>query len=216
MSTRKFDRGIRLVTAATPRSTGLATRSVTRIGRKITPAATSALSSTGISMNRPAGGARMAGRHLERDVRPQRGAADDRPVELEVVDQRRDLVGERAHAVGAHVGGLVRGAVAEQVDGDHPQPPRRHLGRQVVVHVPVHQQPVDEHEHPLALAPVGVGDPATVVAKRPLDRRHRGESNRRPGALSRRGRAPAGRARRAPMAARPAAPRAPRGSRARG
>ena len=211
MSTKKLVRGMRLVSAATPRSTGFATRSVTRIGRKITPAATSALSSTGISMNRPRAtrGCRAAissAVFAPSEVPPTIG-----PVDSEVIDERRHLVGERAHAVGPHVGRLVGGAVPEQVDRDHAEAPRRHLGRQVVVHVPVHQQAVDEHEHPLALPPVGVRDPAAVVAERALDRRHRGRVSS-VGADA----AANARPRLAPTGATPVGPRAPRASPGRG
>ena len=138
---------------------------MSRIGRKISPAATSALSSTGISMNRPRAtrGWRVAissAALAPSEVPPTIG-----PVELEVVDQRGELVAEGGHVVGAHVGRLVRGAVAEQVDGDHAEAARGHLRRELVVHVAVHQQAVGEHQRALALAVVGVRDPVPVEAK---------------------------------------------------
>ena len=41
--------------------------------------------------------------HLERDVRPQRGASDDRLIELQVVQQRHRLRREGRHRVAPHV-----------------------------------------------------------------------------------------------------------------
>ena len=58
--------------------------------------------------------------------------------------------------------------MAEQVDGDHPEAARRHRRRELVVHVAVHQQPVREHERPLALAVVGERDPVAVEAEAAL------------------------------------------------
>ena len=75
--------------------------------------------------------------------------------QLEVVEQRRHLAGEQRHRVEPQVLGPVGAPVAEQVDADHPVAARGQRRPQPLEHAPVHQQPVDEHEQPLAL-PVGV------------------------------------------------------------
>ena len=79
-----------------------------------------ALSSTGISMIIPRSRSGAERGHLERDVGPQRGAADDRLLELEVVEQRHRLPGERGHRVAPHLPRPIGGAVAERVERDHP------------------------------------------------------------------------------------------------
>ena len=65
---------------------------------------------------------------LERDVRSERGAADDRLVELEVVEQRQRLPGELGDRVAPHLPGSVGGPVAEGVERDHAVAVRGEVG----------------------------------------------------------------------------------------
>jgi hypothetical protein len=109
---------------------------------------------------------RPAHRQLQRDVRPQRGAADDRRRLLEVVEQGRQLAREQRHRVEPQVLRPVRAPVAEHVDADHPVAAIGQLRPQPLEHAPVHQQPVDEHEQPLPLAVGVVLDPVPFVAER--------------------------------------------------
>ena len=75
------------------------------------------------------------------------------------------LAGEERHRVEPQVLGPVGAPVAEQVDADHPVAALGQLRPQPLEHAPVHQQPVDQHQHPLAL-PVGVVlDPVALVAE---------------------------------------------------
>ena len=106
----------------------------------------------------------MANRQLERDVGAERGAADDRPLQAEVVEQREDLLGEQRHRVEPQVVGLVGAAVAEQVDADHPVAALGKRRAEPVEHVPVHQQAVDEDDRRRsALAvPIRVLEPARI------------------------------------------------------
>ena len=152
----------------------------------------------------------MAGRHLQRRVGAERGTADHGLVELEMVDERGHLIAERGHAVGAHVGRLVRDAVAEEIDRDHAKAARSHCRREVVVHVAVHQQAVGEHQRARPLAVLGIGDAMSVEAKAAFEGPHRRASVAlgSPVKTIRRGRAP--------TVAKPATPPAPRASRARG
>ena len=62
----------------------------------------------------------IVGRELQRDVGAQRGPADHRRLQPEVVEQRLDLAREQRHRVEPQVLGAVGAAVAEQVDRDHP------------------------------------------------------------------------------------------------
>jgi hypothetical protein len=114
---------------------------------------------------------RPAGRQLQGDVRPQRGPADDRRRLLEVVEQRRHLAREQRHRVEPQVLGAVGAAVPEHVDADHRVAARRQLRPEAVEHAPVHKQPVDEDQDPLALAVGVVLEPVPLVvefAHRPL------------------------------------------------
>jgi hypothetical protein len=58
-------------------------------------------------------------RRLERRVRAERGAEDDRLVDLQVIEQRDHLRPEGGHGVAPHVRRAVRAAVAEKVERDH-------------------------------------------------------------------------------------------------
>ncbi len=98
---------------------------------------------------------RVAHRQLERDIGAKRGSSHHRRGQLEVVEQRHHLAGKERHRVEPQVLGPVRAPVAEQVDADHPVAGRGQFRPQPLEHAPVHQQPVDEDEHALAL-PVGV------------------------------------------------------------
>ena len=112
---------------------------------------------------------------LERHVRAQRRAADDRLVDLEVVEQADDLLGEEAHAVAPHVRRAVGLAVAEQVERHDAVAALGERPRQRLVHALAQQQPVQEHRHARALAVDLVGQPAVLARERPglLARRHR-------------------------------------------
>ena len=75
--------------ASEPFISGSPAVSATISGVNATAQASSALSSTGISSTIPRSRSGASRRDLERGVRAQRRAADDRLVELEVVEQRR-------------------------------------------------------------------------------------------------------------------------------
>ena len=109
-------RGIRVVIAATPRRSGLPTRMREQDRQEDQPRGDQGVVEHRHLDQQPARLRGMARGELERRVGAERGAADHRPVELEVVDQGGELVAEGGHVVGAHVGRLVGGAVAEQVD----------------------------------------------------------------------------------------------------
>ena len=100
------------------RVTGAPKVSPTRIGVKNAAQASIALSSTGISMTMPRTRSGACDGDLERRVGAQRGAADHRLIELEVVHERQHLLAERAHRVAPHVARAVRAPVAEQVEQD--------------------------------------------------------------------------------------------------
>ena len=100
------------------RITGSPTVSATISGVNATAQASSALSSTGISTTIPRSRSGASDADLERRVRAERRAADDRLVDAEVVEQRDDVLGEEAHAVAPHLRRPVRAAVAEQVERD--------------------------------------------------------------------------------------------------
>ena len=111
--------GHRRAPRRTARITGSPNVSATSSGVKASAQPSSALSSTGISIDHAAHALRRGDGRLERRVRAQRGAADDRLVDLEVVEQRHDLLAEDGHRVAPHVARAVRVAVAEQVERDH-------------------------------------------------------------------------------------------------
>ena len=108
----------------------------------------------------------MANGQLERDVGAERGAADNRPLQPEVVEQRKNLLGEQRHRVEAQVVGLVGAAVAEQVDADHPVAALGQRRPELLEHVPVHQQAVGEDDRPLALAVLVEADPVFLIGQR--------------------------------------------------
>ena len=83
---------------------------------------------------------------LERSVGSERGPHHRRFVDLQVVQQRDQLLREDAHRVAPHVAWALGLAVAEQVDGDHPVAARRELFGQRPVHLLAQQQPVDEDQ----------------------------------------------------------------------
>ena len=93
-----------------------------------------------------AGAVGMVDRQLQGDVGAERGAADHRRVEPEVVEQGDDLAGEQRHRVEAQVLGPVGAAVAEQVDADRAVAALGQRRPQPLVHAAVHQQPVDEDD----------------------------------------------------------------------
>jgi hypothetical protein len=107
----------------------------------------------------------MARGELERHVCSERGSAQHRLFEVEVLEERRDLVRERGHRVRPHVYGPVGASVAEQVHRDHAIAAPCHLRRQPVVHAPVHEQAVHEDEGALAVAVLVVRDPVAVIAE---------------------------------------------------
>ena len=161
-------RGIRLVTEASTRNTGSPKRSAISIGVKTIAAPSRALSSTGISMN--SAPARSGWREASSrptlapsEVPPTTGASRPR------WSNRRDqLLGEGEHVVEPRVGGAPRAAVAEEVDRDNAVAARGKLRAEPLVHAPVHQQAVREHDHAVALAVDVVGDLVSRVAKRAL------------------------------------------------
>ena len=95
-------------------------------------------------------------RHLQGDVGAQAGAADDRLLGTEVVEQGDDLLGEGRHRVDQRVRRPVRAAVAEQVEGHHVQAVSREGPRQRLVHPARHQLPVQQHHPVVAGAVLGV------------------------------------------------------------
>ncbi len=77
---------------------------------------------------------------LERDVGSQRGAADDRPLELQVIEQGHGLAGEGGHRVVPHLHGPVRGPVAERIERDDAVAPPGQLAGQRGLHLLREQQ----------------------------------------------------------------------------
>ena len=80
-----------------------------------------------------------------------------------MVEQRHQLAGEERHRVEPQVLGPVGAAVAEQVDADHPVAALGQRRRQTLEHAAVHQQAVDEDQHPVALSVGVVLDPVALV-----------------------------------------------------
>ena len=109
---------------------------------------------------------RGAGGELERDVGAERGAADHGLVDAEVVEQRRDLVGERAHRV-------IAGARCGPPDCPWPSrltqmtrlPALGELRAEALEHRAVHQQAVDQDDDPVALAVLVVDDRVALEAE---------------------------------------------------
>ena len=96
----------------------------------------------------PAQALRCGGGDLQGGVGPERGAHDDGLLELEVIHQRDDLVGEEAHRVAPHVARALGFAVAEEVDGDDAVAERGEVARERAVHLLGEQQPVDQDQRP--------------------------------------------------------------------
>ncbi len=103
----------------------------------------------------------LGGQHrdLERDVGAQRGAADDRLLGTEVVEQGDHLLAEGGHRVGQRVRRTVGAAVPEQVEGHHVQTLGRQGARERLVHPARHQLAVQEHHPRVARAVLGVLEP---------------------------------------------------------
>jgi len=108
---------------------------------------------------------RRAHRGLEARVGAQRGPAEHRLVELEVVEQRDHLLSEEGHRVAGHVLRAVRAPVTEQVQGHHPVAARGQGAGQRTVHLLREQQPVDQHERARTVSVDRVGQPAAFVAE---------------------------------------------------
>ena len=96
--------------------------------------------------------------HLERDVGAQRGAADHRLLELEVVEQRHGLPGELGHRVAPHLPRAVRVAVAERVERDHPVAAPGQVSGQRRLHLLREQQARHQDRRARALAVDRVGE----------------------------------------------------------
>ena len=126
--------------------------------------ASSAPSSTGISITMPRrrSGARRGG--LERGVRAQRGAEHDRLLDLEVVEQRDHLLAEEAHRVAPQVERALGLPVAEQVERDHAVAALRERPRQRLVHALAEQEPVQEHDDSGTLSVLAVRQRSPFVA----------------------------------------------------
>ena len=104
------------------------------------------------------------GRELQRDVGSERGPADHRRLQPEVVEQGLDLAREQRHQVEPQVLGAVGEAVAEQVDRDH----QVALGgerRPEAVEQCRWAQAVDQHQCPLPGPVLVVGDPVPLVSE---------------------------------------------------
>ena len=156
--------------------TGSPKVSATISGVKATAQPSSALSSTGISITMPRTRSGAGRRGLERDVRAERGAADDRLVELEVVEQRDHLLAEVRHRVAPHVARAVRRAVAEQVERDDAVAAVGERLRQRLVHARPEQQPVQQ-DHRSRTAPVR---PVREALSLVPEARHEGRKDIRP------------------------------------
>ena len=108
---------------------------------------------------------RMANRQLERDVGAERGTADDRPLQSQVIEQREHLLGEERHRVEAQVVRLVGAPMAEQVEADHPVAALRQRRPQSLEHAAIHQQAMDEDDRAIAIAVFVEADPVSLVAQ---------------------------------------------------
>ena len=102
---------------------------------------------------------------LERRVRAERRAADDRLVDAEVVEQRDHVLGEEAHAVVLHLRRARRAAVAEQVERHDAVAALGQGAGEADVHALAEQQAVEQDRHPRALAVDPVGQLAAVVGE---------------------------------------------------
>ena len=118
------------------------------MGRNTTAAPGTAHSRTGISISSPRTRSGRLHRHLEAHVGPERHPAHDRLVDAELVEQRHHVAGVGVHAVGRGVPGLVRPAVAGQVEQDDLEAPLGEVGGQAAAELVVEEQAVQEHEHP--------------------------------------------------------------------
>jgi hypothetical protein len=126
------------------------------------------LSSTGIRHldHHPAQPLRGQRGHLQRHVGAQRSAPDDRLVDLQVIEQRDDLLAEEGHRVDAHVVRALRAPVPQQVDRDDSVAALGQGARQRRLHRLRQQQAVHEHDHARALAVLGVHETPPLVAER--------------------------------------------------
>ena len=104
---------------------------------------------------------------LQRRVRAERRAPDHGLLDLQVVEQRDDVLGEEGHRVAPHVRRAVRAAVPAQVERDDPVPALGQGARQRLVHALAEQQAVYEHGHPRPVPVDAVGQPAILVPERP-------------------------------------------------
>jgi len=104
-------------------------------------------------------------RELEGDVRPQRGTADHSLVQLQVIEQRKELLGEGRHRVAPHVARAIRGPVSEGIEGDYAVTVTGQAPRQRQLHLLREQQPGQQHRAPIALPVDRVGKPLTVVGE---------------------------------------------------
>ena len=123
--------------------TGPPYRMASSIGRKATPQAIIAPSRTGISMTIPRSRSGRQRGGLQRDVRAERRPGHDGLVELEVVEQRDDLLAEHRHGVVPHVLRPVGAAVAEQIERDDAVAALGEGARQGLVHPLREEQAVE-------------------------------------------------------------------------
>jgi hypothetical protein len=108
---------------------------------------------------------RCADRGLERHVRPERGSADDRLVDVEVVEQGDGLLAERRHRIAPHVARTIGVAVAEQVETDHPVSARGEGLGHGCLHPPRQQEAVKQDHDARALAVLVVDEPVAIVVQ---------------------------------------------------
>ena len=127
--------------------------------------ASSALSSTGISITMPRRRSGAYAADLERRVGAQRGPEHHGLLDLEVVEQRDRLLPEEGHRVALGVPRAVRAPVAEEVERDHAVAALGEAARERLVHALAEQQTVQEYDDARALAVVRVGQLSPFVAE---------------------------------------------------
>jgi hypothetical protein len=78
-------------------------------------------------------------------------AADDRVVELEVIEQGHDLAREDRHRIAPHVAGPVGASMPQQIEGDDPVALVGEVAGKRLVHPARQEQARQEHEAAAAL-----------------------------------------------------------------
>ena len=115
--------------------------------------------------DRPAQPIGLARHHVERDVRPERGAADHGVVQLEVVHQGDHLVAEQRHRVARHVLRPVGLPVAQEIEHvDAASALGERLGQRAV-HLAAQQQPREQHQRPRPGSVLVVDQAEALVAE---------------------------------------------------